>query len=120
MNISEIEDILNTDKDIKLNCKSEPKAIGALSKYAELFLAKLTERAIQCAHMEKRKNIVYGDISGAVDQYEEYEFLREIIPKAMPLADAENLLESSKEIEKPLDLSKIVVEDQLEPDASLN
>lgn len=80
--ISKIKRIFKMDPDYSGASQSAVYATGVAT---ELFVQYLAEQASVMAKMDKRKKIMYSDFSGAVENHEALHFLRDTIPKTVPL-----------------------------------
>ncbi|KAG0227601.1 hypothetical protein BGW42_002823 [Actinomortierella wolfii] len=92
-----IKRIIKEDKDINMVSND---AVFLISLATELFLESFTSKAYGLARMEKRKTVFYKDLANAVSQYDTLEFLQDVVPKTMPLAEAIERQQKAKEQEE--------------------
>ncbi len=72
---------MKADKDVTSITQD---GVYAMTVATQLFLELLTMEASQFTLKESRKTLSYSDISNAVNDIHEFEFLTEIIPYSMP------------------------------------
>lgn len=77
--------IIKADRDVDI-CSKE--ATFLISVATEIFLKRLTDEAYTNAKLDKRKNVLYKDLSRAVQQNEYLEFLKDAIPTPVALSTA--------------------------------
>lgn len=83
--VARVQRIVKADKEIQMVNK---EAIFALSVVTEHFIKRLTDKAYEQARMDQRKNVTLKDMSTAIRNYPEFEFLNGIVPETVPLSVA--------------------------------
>jgi histone H3/H4 len=80
-------------------------AVYAVTVATQLFLELLTMEGYQFTQQEKRSTLSYRDISNAINDIHEFEFLTEIVPFTLPFEEAverkeafEEMVQAQKEI----------------------
>ncbi|KAF9160172.1 hypothetical protein DFQ26_005806 [Actinomortierella ambigua] len=92
-----IKRIIKEDKDVNMVSND---AVFLISLATELFLESFMSKAYGLAKMEKRKTVFYKDLATAVSQHDMLDFLQDVVPKTMPLADAIERQRKAKEQEE--------------------
>lgn len=82
--LSKIKRIFRLDSEY---ISSSNSAVYATGLATELFIQYLTEQASVYAKLDKRKKLLYKDVSTATSTNESLNFLGDTVPKAQPISD---------------------------------
>lgn len=81
--LSKVKRIFKMDPEYK---GASQLAVYATGVATELFIQYLTEQALANTKLEKRKKLVYKDLSNAVSSHDTLYFLNDTVPKTIPLS----------------------------------
>ncbi|PWN25279.1 histone-fold-containing protein, partial [Jaminaea rosea] len=80
-----VKKIILSDPDVDACGKEATFAIG---KACEIYIHHLVESAYTQARLDKRKAVVYRDVSRAIKSTPHLEFLMDVVPQSIPLSQA--------------------------------
>lgn len=82
--LSKVKKIVKLDPE---HVSSTEGANFVLGMATELFVMELTHEASLVTKSKRRRKIMYGDFQRAVSANEKYTFMRDIVPKRVPIGD---------------------------------
>lgn len=91
--LSKVKEIMKLDPSAQ---QLTPEAIYATTIAAQLFLELLVMEAHQFTLKDSRKTITYADVSKAVEDVHEFEFLMDIVPRPISVKEAKRKAEALK------------------------